>query len=174
MIRQNGILLAAAGLALLAGCSASLPGTSRSLGEVDYAAAFAAGREVMAQYFSVESADPDKGVIRSRPKAVDAPPERLVGASPARQVATMRIRKEGGAVVAHATVDVQRMGSEILRQPRPGADDYDSVPNKTPAEVDAATTVAQNESWRTVRHATDVERKMLMDLFRSLHPAKSP
>jgi len=127
----------------------------------------------MAQYYSVESANPDTGIITSRPKAAAEPHERLLGGSPARQLATMTVRREGKTVVARASVAVQRQGGAVLRQIRPGADNYDSVPNKTPAEREAATTVQQNESWRTHRYAHEVERKILQDLFVSLHPEAS-
>ena len=169
-MRHGWIVLIPLSAVVLSGCNQALPGTARQLGAADYTAAFAAAREVMSQYYSVESANPDTGTIQSRPKSVTAPHERLLGGSPARQVATMRLRKEGKDVVAHVSVAVQRQGGAVLRQSRPGIDDYDSVPNETPAEQDAATTVEQNESWRIHGYAHDVERKILDDLYRSLHP----
>ena len=172
MIRHGWSVVVLAAACVLVGCNQPLPGRSRSLGAVDYTAAFAAANEVMAQYFSVESADPRAGVIQSRPKAVSAPRERLLGGSPARQVATLRLRSEGKDVVASATVAVQRQGAEVLRVMPRDADDYSTVPDKTPAEREAATTVLQNESWRTHQYDHDVERKMLLDLWRALHPSK--
>jgi hypothetical protein len=82
----------------------------------------------------------------------------------------VRLRAEGKEVVAYATVAVQRQGGSVFRVMPRDADDYDTVPNKTPAEGDAATTVGQNETWRTHRYADDVERKILEDIWRSLHP----
>ena len=170
MIRHVGIVIALAAASLATGCNQPMPGSSLPLGQVDYTSAFAAARETMAQYYSVESANPLTGEIASRPKPVDAGKERLLGASPARQIATMRICREGKQVVAYATVALQRQGAQILRQIRPGMDNYDSVPNKTPAEREAATTVEQNESWRTHSYAHGVERKMLSDLRRAVTP----
>ena len=170
MIRHAWVVVAVAAACVAGGCNQPMPGTSRSLGGVDYASAFAAANEVMAQYFSVESSDPHTGIIQSRPKVVQAPKERLLGGSPARQVATLRVRTEGKMVVAYATVALQRQGGAILQEMRPGMDDYDSVPNQTPAEREGATTVEQNESWRTHKYAHDVERKILQDIYRSVNP----
>ena len=103
-------------------------------------------------------------------KPADAGAERILGASPARQLATLRLRKEDGQVVAQATVALQRQGSDIHRQINPAAGSYDSVANRTPAELEAATTPQQNEAWVTERYAHDLERKMLADLYRLLHP----
>ncbi|HUT01612.1 MAG TPA: hypothetical protein VM031_04100 [Phycisphaerae bacterium] len=172
MIRHAWIAIPLVAAFLAGGCNQPTPGSSMPLGQVDYTSAFASARETMAQYFSVESANPVTGEITSRPKAVEAGNERLLGGSPARQVASMRLQQEGKQVVAYATVALQRQGSAALRQIRPGADDYDSVPNQTPAEVEGATTIEQNESWRTQGYAHDVERKMLADLRRAVSPAE--
>jgi len=170
MIRHAWIGVAVVAACVASGCSQATPGTSRSLGAVGYESAFAAANEVVAQYFSIESSNPHTGIIRSRPKSVKAPKERLLGGSPARHVATVRVRTEGKTVVAYATVALQRQGGAELREIRPGADNYDSVPNQTPAEREAATTVDQNESWRTHTYAHDVERKILQDIYRSVNP----
>ena len=90
MIR-SGIVGLAVIAALTAGCSVATPGTDRNLGRVQYADAFATGREVMSQYYSIASADATSGVIRARPKSVDAPSERILSNSPARQVAKLSI-----------------------------------------------------------------------------------
>jgi len=173
MTRHVGMVIAAVALCIFAGCNQSIPGTSRSLGTVDYTSAFAAANETMAQYFSVQASNPHTGVITSRPKSVEAPKERLLSGSPARQVATLRVRTEGKAVVVYATVALQRQGGAVLEQIRPGADNYDSVPNQTPAERAGATTLEQNESWRTHGYAHDVERKILQDIYRSVNPKAS-
>jgi hypothetical protein len=52
----------------------------------------------------------------------------------------------------------------------PTGENYDTVPHETPAQREAATTAEQNESWETRSHDADVERKILQDLWRSLHP----
>jgi hypothetical protein len=173
MIRHGWIVVALAAASVLVGCNQPLPGSSRSLGAVDYTSAFAAGNEVMAQYFSVESSNPQTGIITSRPKAVEAGHERLLGGSPARQVATLRIRSEGKEVVAYATVALQRQGGAVFRTMPPVAENYSSVPHQTPAERDAATTVEQNESWTTHSYLHDVELKVLQDLLRAVQP-KAP
>jgi len=147
---RTGLLAAACMTAgILGGCAQPI-GRARPLGEVSYEAAFATAREVMAQYF--------------------ARADRLLGGSPARQVATMRLRRDGRQVVAHLAVAVQRPGSAAHRQMRMNVDNYSSVPNQTPAQVEAATTPGQNESWRTDRYDRVMEQKILTQLHRSLHP----
>jgi hypothetical protein len=173
MVRYAWIVAAALAAGMLVGCNQAMPGRSRALGTVEYSAAFAAAREVLAQYYSVESSDAETGVIQARPKRIDAPNERLLSGSPAREVATLRLRKEGKAVVAHTTVAVQRQGGPALQTMRGGTDTYSSVPDDTPAEREAATTVEQNESWRTHHYAHAVERKILDDLYRALHPKEA-
>jgi len=164
-------LPALAALAILAagGCAQRTPGTARSLGIVDYDAAFTAGQQVMSQYFRLVQADRQAGVISAEPQPIDAGAERLLGASPARRVASLRLRPEDGRIVAQATVAIQRQGSEIHLQINPAAGSYDSVANRTPAELEAATTPRQNEAWVTQRYAHDLERKILADLYRRLH-----
>ena len=165
-------LAALACLATLAaaGCAQRTPGTTRSLGLVDHDTAFAAGRHVMSQYFRIAQVDRQAGVISSQPQPADAGAERILGASPARQLATLRLRRQDGRLVAQATVALQRQGSDIHRQISPAAGSYDSVANRTPAELEAATTPQQNETWVTERYAHDLERKILADLYRLLHP----
>ncbi len=154
----------------MGGCAATEPGTTRPMGAVAYQVAFANGRQVMAQYFSVEHSNPETGVIRSRPMLVDEPQgERLLGSSPARKLATLRLRQEGGQVVAHASIAVQREGSASQRQFNPAANPYDGVPNKSPARIEAANTPEQVEAWQTVRYDHATEREMLDDLYDSLH-----
>ena len=170
MIRTAWIAVALVAAGLATGCNQPMPGSSMPLGQVDYTSAFAAAKETMSQYYSIESANPHTGVIEARPKAVDAGKERILGGSPAREVATMSLQQEGKQVVAYATVAVQRQGAAVLRQPRPGLESYDTVPNQTPAEGEAATTIDQNESWRTHSYSHGVERKMLQDLRRAVGP----
>ena len=166
--RWTMIALLAGGV--LAGCAQPTPGRTRALGEVRFEAAFASAREVMAQYFPIADADADAGVIRSRPQAVEAPPERLLGRSPARQVATLRLYRENGQVVAQASVAVQREGSAGHRQLSAAGDSYDTVPNKTPADAEAATTAEQNQVWETERYDHALEARILADIYAGLHP----
>ena len=154
----------------LVGCTEPMAGRSQPLGTVEYGLAFATAREVMAEYFSIASADPDTGIIQSRPKPVAARAERLLGGSPARQVARMRLRRQGEQVVAHLWVALQRQGSAVLREMRVARDKYDSVPNETPAEIEAATTPEQNETWRTRGYDHRLERTILTELYKALNP----
>lgn len=165
-MRRHVLIVAAVAVFLIAGCSMT-PGRSRSLGEIDYSAAFAAANEVMAQYYSIESANPRTGVIQARPRDISADNERILGGSPARQLATLRLRTEGESVVAYASVALQRQGAQGLRQFQ---ESYDSVPNETPAESDAATTADQNDTWTTHSYAHNVERRILQDIHRALNP----
>jgi len=152
--------------------------TSRNLGDTSYQQAYAAGREVLGQYFSIA---PDQsiagaGVIKSRPKdGLDAGRDRLLGSSPARQIATLQIVQEGPCVVAQVQVMQQRQGAAA--QQRMGYSqerhNYSGNPgNETPADLDAATTPQQNESWSNEKRRRDVEAQILDDLYRKLHGAK--
>ena len=162
------VLLAAAGFA--GGCSIPTPGSNRSLGDVQYPQAFAAATDVMSQYFSIASSDAATGIIKSRPKEVTPGPDRLLGRSPARQVATMRVWPRGGEILADVTVAVERRGDTVLRSmPQPG-ENYEGVPNQSPSQREAATTVEQNESWRIEKYDHVLENKILGDLYLSLHP----
>ncbi len=172
IMRQCAVaaLLAAAGIFACAGCSTASPGSSQSLGTVKYAQAFAAANDTMSQYFSIASSDPATGVIKARPKSVNAPRERILGRSPARQVATMRIWPRGKDMLADMSVAVQRRGDSVYRSmPAPG-ENYEGVPNQPPSAREAATTIEQNESWRTEKYDHAMEHKILQDLYLSLHP----
>ena len=159
-------------VSLAAGCNVASPGSSRTLGKVDYPQAFAAANDVMSQYYSVASSDATSGVIKSRPKSVAASPDRIISRSPARQVATMRVWSRGEEVLADVTVAVERRGDSVLRQmPKPDMN-YDNLPNQPPSQREAATTLEQNESWRIEKYDHITEQKILKDLFLSLHPEK--
>jgi len=144
-------------------------GTRRPLTTENYPVAFGQARSVMSQYFTVASADSDSGVIVCEPKAMsNAPGDRLIGRSEARQAASMKISRTGGRIYAVCTVELQRQGAVILRQQSITEDTYSSVPNQTPAEMDAATSPQQNDAWET--YATDgvLENKILNDLEQAL------
>jgi len=156
----------------LAGCGSSMPGTPRSVGNVAYESAFAAAGDVLRQYgFSIETADADARVIKTRPKAVEAKPDRLLGGrSPAREVATVRIRPQGDQVSVIVSVELQRQESAVLRQVASPEENYDTVPNKTPAQTDAAITPEQGETWRSAGYDHELEAKILEDINQALHP----
>lgn len=170
MIRDGAVAVCVLLTVVLSGCNLRTAGTPRALGDVEYASAFATGREVMGQHFSIASADVETGVIQSRPRPVKVRGERLLGGSPARHVATLRIVRRGGEVVAYASVVLQREGSSVYQTRPRDAENYDSVPDLTPAEELAATTPDQNEVWRTERHDRALERRILDDLYKALHP----
>jgi hypothetical protein len=172
MMRQGCTVVMLVAAAMAAGCGQIASGKSRSLGAVDYSQAFAAAAEVMRQNYSVDSADAETGAIKASPQPVKAGRERLMGGSPAREQATMLVRREGNEVVAYASVVRQRMSGPTLRDMSLRTDTYDTVPNATPAEREAATTAEQNESWTSRGHAIDVERRLLDDVYKALHPKK--
>jgi hypothetical protein len=174
MNRHGGLVVAvlAAGL-MVGGCNQEFQGSSRSLGTVDYTSAFATANEVISQYYPVESADPATGVIQCRIKDVKAANERLLGGSPARQVATMKIVREGKDVTAYVTVALQRQGGDVFSAMPHVDENYSGVPDRTPAENDAATTPEQNEPWRIYSYDHQAELKILEDLARAVGP-KSP
>jgi len=159
-----------AGCVLPAGCNLPSPGTTRVLGDVDYASAFAAATKTMGRHFSILSADPNTGEITCRPKKVQVKGERLLGGSPARQIATLHLRRDNGMVRAQVSVELQREGSAIRSTAGSYQENYDEVPNQTPAEDTAATTAKQNETWQTDRYDHAMERKVLDEIYKALHP----
>ena len=171
-MRQIALVMALAIAALLAGCSEPVPQTPRDLGMVSQSRAFGEAREVLSQYFSVESADADSGVILSRWRPVE--PERgdrvVSSRMDSREQATMKFRNQDGRLVANLSIPVQRLITSSMRQFSPRGDTYSSVPDQTPADVDAATTPDQNDTWRTVRYNHVLERQILDELYRRLHP----
>ena len=128
----------------------------------------------MSQYFSIEKADAQEGVIRSRPKRVEAGRDRVLGGSPARQIATLTLTHKDGQVVAHLSIAVQRQGSSIYRRIGPGSESYHGAPTETPAETEGATTPAQNEAWRTEKYDNTLAKTILDDIYRALHPPAAP
>jgi hypothetical protein len=123
---------------------------------------------VVAQYFDVKSADADTFKITCQPKDVGDYKERLLGGSPTRQSARLEIVRTEGQTAAQISIAIQQLGSPIYR--RQAAETYSGVPTQTPADVEGATTVEQNQTWKTIGYAYDVERKILDDLYRRLHP----
>jgi len=169
-MRRYAVAATLAAAAMAGGCNVATPGSTRLLGEVEYPQALASANDTMSQYFSIASSDPATGIIKARPKAIDAPPDRLLGRSPARQVATMRIWQRGKEILADMTVALERQADPVLRSmPQPG-ENYEGVPNLPPSQREAATTTEQNESWRVEKYDHATEEKILQDLYLSLHP----
>lgn len=175
-MKHTLIILAAVGM--FAGCSQEIASSSRVLGDVSYGQAFATGKQVMSNFFPVASADLHSGVITSRPKPVTLRSERLVtglvgmAGSPARRIATLKLRRSRGTVIAFASVEIQRQDSAAYRQRGADLENYDSVPNVTPADLEAASTPGQNELWRTCRHDRAMEERILSAVYAALNPAR--
>jgi hypothetical protein len=174
-LREASLAVVLTALLAAAGCGASSPGTTRMLGKVDYATAFATARDVLGQNdFAIESANPDTGVIRTLPRLVGPGGERLFSESQTRHVATLRLRREDGQVAAEPTVAQQQQDAEVFRQMGEASDSYDTVPNRTPAEVEAPASPEQRRVWRTESYRHDIERRVLNELYLALHPAAGP
>lgn len=157
--------------AALAGCQTRRAGRTRLMGSVEYPVAFATSRRVLTNYFVVTEANPDTGKIQCLPKDIAPPPERLIGRSPARQQATLWLRRDGKTVSARLAVAVQRQTRAIHRQMANPGENYEEVPYRTPAQAEAATTPDQNDTWVTQGYAHDVEIRILDDIYKALHPA---
>jgi len=178
MPRCVWIVTAAIAAGSLFGCSPSLPGTGRTLGAVNYETAFAAGRRVMSQYFSVLPGGAESGLLQTRPMSAKAGPAGGIGLGSAdrRKVATLRLSRRGEVVMAHLSIQVQGQRKDVFRQLRHDDQAYTSVPNQTPAQEEAATTPEQNDVWRNVGRDRKLERQILGEIYQALHPptAKPP
>jgi len=149
----------AAGMLSAGGCQ-SLGYNTQPLGDVGYAKAFQAGKVAMAQYFSVGSADAETGRITSRPQSADVGRDRLLGVSPARKVARLRIRRKGEQVYADVRVDVQRQDVDAMARMQPVTVNND-VPIQTPAQGRAALTSDQDQAWQNTGRDAALERSIL-------------
>ncbi len=146
-------------------------GTSRSLPDTGFDEAYQAARAVMSQRYTIAEADPDSGLIRGETVFLGATRDRILGSSPGRRVPMVKIRRRGGRVEAVASVAIQRQGSAMFRQYEPYEENYDSIPNKTPAAADAATTPDQNDVWETQSYDHTAENEILNDIERALQRA---
>ena len=160
MTTRSAILLLV-GLAL-AGCQAE-PVTTGRLGEVDYTAAFAGAREVFGQYYTIDSAEAATGRIVGVPRSVSAEPDRLLTLTPARERATLRLRRDGRTVWADIRVAVERLESTGYRSAQ-ALHQLRDVPDRTPAQDDAPLTQQQNEIWRPAGNNLQIEQRILIDL----------
>ncbi len=147
-------------------------GSSRNLGDTSYQQAFASGRMIMAQYYSIDSANVNTGIIKGKPKLTKAGRERILGNSPSRQIATMEITQEGGTVLAQVLVMQQRQGASAMQRMgySTAGRNYNGRPgDETPADLNAASTAKQKEAWENEKPLHSVEGKILEDLFKALH-----
>ena len=159
----------------VSGCAPELPGTQLSLGPVSYDKAFAAARDVMAQYFTtLDEVDREAGVIRSRPVFIEAGGFSISGSPPARRLANLTLRPDGPYVVARLTVAIQRQGSEAFRTFRARQEDYSGMGRQTPADLEAATTRRQNELWETYRYDRMLEHTILRHIANLIRPIDKP
>jgi hypothetical protein len=170
-MRCTIVLMLLAGC-MAAGCSQAVPSTNRALGQVSYQQAFDTARTVFSEYYSVADADAATGLIRSRPQ--QGPVDRVLSRNNGREIATMQLSRDGERVAAAMTIEVQRMESPTIRQLGRAGDTYSQVPDQTPAEADAPLTREQSQTWRTVSYNHAMERKILDELYRRLHPQEAP
>jgi len=177
MNRYVAYITVVASVAMTAGCSQSLEpatGTTLPLGTVGYGQALKVSQEVLAEHFTIASVDERSGKITARPKPITAQAERLVtrlaGApgSPARQVAMIKLYRNGQQVEARASVQIQRQYSEIHRSRSSVEENYDGVPNKTPVDVDSAATPDQRDTWQVVKQDAALEWKILQAIEKRL------
>jgi len=163
MVTRAGLALIVVGI--LAGCQTT-PMTTTRLGEVNYDAAFAAGREVFGQYYTIETADAATGVITGVPKSVQPRPDRVLTSTAAREVAKLRLRRDDEGVWADVRVTVQRLDTTGYRNVEAlhGARD---LPRRTPAQDDAPLTPEQNEVWRAAGNNLQIEQRILIDLVQA-------
>jgi hypothetical protein len=164
-----------AGLLAAGGCAQweQTPGRSRDLGSVSMPRAFTASREVLSAHFAIAQADPVTGTIKTRPKPVDAPGERLLGGSEARQVGTLRLREEDGQVVAHLSIAMQRKGGQAVRNRVLDEENYSGRP-RTPAHTGAAIEPSQNDDWQVYGYDHRLESVILAEIYRTLNAASGP
>ena len=162
-----------AGVVLSAGCNSTVPGTRRVLGPVDYDRAFSVSRRILKQHFSLAEIDRERGVLRSRPRWVEPSRRLLRPRVPARQIATFRIRPDEPYVVVRLSIAVEYPVSQADRFAQQDEENYSGVPNRTPAELEAATTPRQNASWRKVRYDHSLERAILEELAEALRPFRT-
>ncbi len=187
MTHRHFILIAAAAMMALTGCvdqpgqqQAADPigeflfgatgGTSRTIHFANYPQAFGESRKVLTQYYTIESTDQDEGVIVCKPLVLtEGARDRILNASRTRQVASIRINQRGGQMTLTCRVELQRQISDIYSQLPQDSGTYSSVPNNTPADVEAATTPAQNDTWET--YGTDIatEKDILNDVIARLN-----
>jgi hypothetical protein len=171
-------LIAMAWIALamgVAGCAES-PGTTRDLGAVSYEMAFVTARDVIGRHYDIAHSDPATGRVETVAKPVEPGPAGVLGGSvrDAREQATLQLRREGERVTARLAVALQRRRSSISRRMTLAEEDYSGVPNKTPAEIDAATTTEQNQTWQTERYLAHRQRALLTEIYRAVHPDGDP
>ncbi|MFP4055139.1 MAG: hypothetical protein ACLFV7_14870 [Phycisphaerae bacterium] len=165
-----GVLLAVCLLAA-GGCAEweTTPGRSRDLGNVSYEHAYTTAREVFVAHFPIAEEDPATGVIVSRPASANEPGERLLGDSPARHVATLRLRRQDSGVVVHLSIAIERKGGHVYHRGVLERENYSGRPGRTPAETDAAIDPEQDDDWQVYGYDHRRESVILAEIYRALH-----
>ena len=173
MLRHLTVPTVLLALGLLVGCDAAQsPGTTRMLGSVNYDKAFQTARQVMGRHFDIRSAEPVTGVITTLPESGTDRPAGVLGltTSEVRRLATLRLTRSGNQVAAGLAIQVQTASPAPVQRFDVG-ENYDTVPNQSPSQLEAATTADQNVRWQTRRHDTRLETQILNELFRELNPS---
>ena len=183
---RTTLLIAAAALAAsgLIGCTEPFgefgglgddarAGTRKPLGAVTYDAALAAGQKALSQHFSLLPME-RKGVLKSRPKFVQAEAGGLLKVTPTsrREIATLYLASRDEQIVAQLAIQVEQQGSGAFRS-LGAEDEYSSAPHRTPAQEEAATTPEQNQLWRPAGRDRPLERRILSQIHQILHPAEA-
>ncbi len=172
MTAKTTIVVSVAILAMfLAGCSEALPGTARNLGPGKYDETFLIAKDTMAQFYSIQKADFDTGVISARPMRLDPEINLFLSETDSRQLASLQLRREKDELVAYVSVAIQQEQDAMHRIMVEAIENYDGVPNKSPADLEAATTEAQNKTWVTQRYDRTKEAKILAVLQKALNSA---
>lgn len=167
----SGVMLLLANI----GCNMQPPGTSRSLGAVPMDKAFVVSRTVLSQYFAIASEEPAAGLLLSRPEEMMDKNDRLLGGTPARNLARLQLRKQGSEVVAY--VEIRHERQMIASRQLGTGHTYSGVPNDPPVDE---TQTAKNTSWNLVRHEHERENAILNDIVNALRfsattrPASAP
>lgn len=177
MKRLTAIAIFAAAIA--AGCQNSDPlneGLAPNQGTTRYypgsrEQVYAATRAVISQYYHIQSENPATGIIRCYPKDVAATRDRLLGGSPARQIATAVVQAEAGEIPVQIYVMQQRQGTDVIETMGYSQEryNYSGAPgDTTPIDEGAATTPKQNETWQYEKEVRDVETRILNDIAQDL------
>ena len=99
-------------------------------------------------------------------RAVDMPGERIIGKSPARQVAHMTVARSNGNTMLSLEVAIQRQGAAV-RTALAATDSYSSVPNYTSAEMESLP-AEQMESWQRTGRDHKLETDIIQDIRKRL------
>ncbi len=154
------------------GCGSMGPGTKRTIGPMEFDQAFASAANVFAQYFTIDEADMFTGKITSKPEHINGETEQIIGANQMRRIGTLNMYRKDGDVVASVLVEVQKLQPDMIHHDTWEGAKYDTVPNQSPAEIEAATTPQQNRNWQTVRRDRRMEHAILTDIYNRLNADK--